>query len=260
MTWWLIPLILGVIAAGSLAGLTLSKVWLGRRDLGLHVSGIESKVEIQKQVGTVFTPKSLQEAATIVEKKLKQETAKISQSETPEKIPATVAAKTSPEISETNRAASPEENPQVDMFVLPRSVLKERIINDTTNDITNVDRELPAPLKEKQSPVVEVSKNAAMAEVEYNFTLAEKPLNGTLSVFKTIEWDNKRDEFDAMDPEIKWQITQAYTEMFLANNIARVFRDLGGDDEHMTSSYLELKSKVGERLRHVLESLGTASK
>ena len=257
MTWWLIPLILGVIAAGSLAGLTLSKVWLGRRDLGLHVSGIESKVEIQNQVGTVFTPKSLQEAATIVEKKLKQETVKISQPKTSEKIPATVAAKTSPDISETNRAGSPEESPVVDMFVLPRqSELKNQVFNNTSN----VDEEPPAPLKEEQSPAAEVSKNAAMAEVEYNFTLAEKPLNGTLSVFKTIEWDNKRDEFDAMDPEIKWQITQAYTEMFLANNIARVFRELGGDDEHMTSSYLELKSKVGERLRHVLESLGTASK
>jgi len=143
------------------------------------------------------------------------------------------------------------------MFVLPRqSELKNQVFNNTSN----VNEEPPAPLKEEQSPAAEVSKNAAMAEVEYNFTLAEKPLNGTLSVFKTIEWDNKREEFDAMDPEIKWQITQAYTEMFLANNIARVFRDLGGDDEHMTSSYLELKSKVGERLRHVLESMGTASK
>lgn len=61
-----------------------------------------------------------------------------------------------------------------------------------------------------------------------------------------------------IDPEIKWRLTQVYTDMFLANNVVRLTKELGGDNKNMVASYLELKSKIAENLQQVLPSIKSA--
>jgi hypothetical protein len=151
------------------------------------------------------------------------------------------------------------EHERTSMVYVAESQQETTVIEKPFNILESIAKEIPMipvetpliPIKEQSLDVREYGEEVFI-ELEHNLELAEKTLNGQLEVFETAVWDNKRNEFEMIDPERKWLITQAYTEMFLANNIVRLSNELGGDNGAMSSSYLELKSKIAEKLQRVL--------
>jgi hypothetical protein len=195
MTWWLVPLILVVIGAGTLTGLNINNVFSGRQGRGLtHFFKHHLDVETKPL----------------------------------DSVPVSI----SPEETSINR--------------------------QPLGNINDIVENSPEASTKEPSFAIAALENGVVTELVYNLATADKPLNGRLNIFQTDVWDNQRGEFDALDPEIKWRLTQVYTDMFLANNVVRLTKELGGDNKNMVASYLELKSKIAENLQQVLPSIKSA--
>lgn len=112
-----------------------------------------------------------------------------------------------------------------------------------------------APPIEKivQGPVERASEVAPsvpdlFAEIEHNRRLASAEWNGELQPFQTRVWDNLGDEGHLLPDEIKNELTEAYSDMSLANSITWLSTEMARRSSSLDESYLRLRSSVAERL------------
>ncbi|MFC1932518.1 hypothetical protein ACFLXU_02665 [Chloroflexota bacterium] len=94
-----------------------------------------------------------------------------------------------------------------------------------------------------------------LVEVETNLAISTMPWTGKLRPFQTTAWDTDRDEFDSLLADLKEELTEAYTDICLANDIVRLSTELGRRSNVLDESYIILCTKIAERLERVLPSL-----
>jgi len=95
-------------------------------------------------------------------------------------------------------------------------------------------------------------KSEALIELENNLSIASKSVNGKLTKFNTEIWDSKRTQFNSLTEEIRGELTEAYVDMLLANNVVWLVTELGRNSQDLVASYSKLSNKVAERLQRIM--------
>jgi hypothetical protein len=104
-------------------------------------------------------------------------------------------------------------------------------------------------------PPAPPAKSAAILELETNLLIAARPSVDKLASFQTDIWNTRRSEFNTVNSQILNELTEAYVDMLLANNIVWLVNELGRDSQDLRASYSELKNKVADRLKRVLPQI-----
>jgi hypothetical protein len=94
----------------------------------------------------------------------------------------------------------------------------------------------------------------ALLELETNLSIARRPMNGHLTNFQTKVWSTCRSEFNLADPVLLGELSEAYVDMLLANNIVWLVMELGRDSQDLNASYTKLSAKIAERLQRIMPS------
>jgi hypothetical protein len=89
------------------------------------------------------------------------------------------------------------------------------------------------------------------AEIEFNRRIATKEWTGELQPFQTRAWDNRGDEVHSLAVEIRNELTEAYSDMALANSISWLSTEMSRRSPSLDESYSKLRASVAARLNKV---------
>jgi hypothetical protein len=89
------------------------------------------------------------------------------------------------------------------------------------------------------------------AEIEYNRRIASGEWNGDPQPFLTKAWDNRGEELHSMPANLRNELTEAYSDMALANSITWLSTEMGRRSQSLDESYLKLRTSVSDRLNRV---------
>jgi hypothetical protein len=92
-------------------------------------------------------------------------------------------------------------------------------------------------------------------EIENNRRIASQTGSGNLQAFPTKVWDTKRDEVNSLPTELREELTQAYSDMTLANSIVWLATEMGRRSSSLDESYLKLCTGIADRLNRLKPSI-----
>jgi hypothetical protein len=102
---------------------------------------------------------------------------------------------------------------------------------------------------------IEPSVPDLFTEIEYNRRIANKEWAGDLQAFQTRAWDNRGDEVHSLAAEIRNELSEAYSDMALANSISWLSTEMSRRSPSLDESYSKLRASVANRLNKVREHL-----
>ena len=240
MSWWLIPSIFIVAVAGVGAGLVISYFVLKRQNKSFLLFQKQRSVSItvdkrqtsggKPRLITKIEPKrekiyeAQAKSVTLAEDTLEKYVSKAINSQSNRS-----AAVTERSSQSRNSTGIPEKSPPISI----------------SSDV---------PEKNPQGPKTPgiPYRSAAILELESNLETARLPVSDKLSNFKTEVWNTRRSEFNVASPQLLSELTEAYVDMLLANNIVWLVTELGRDSKDLRESYSDLKTKVADRLERVV--------
>lgn len=107
----------------------------------------------------------------------------------------------------------------------------------------------------KTVPAPALKKSEALTELEINLAIASKPITDKLVSFRTTVWNTKRSEFNTLEKELLGELTEAYVDMLLANNLVWLGSEIGRESSDLNSGYLKLSNKIAERLTRIMPAI-----
>lgn len=113
---------------------------------------------------------------------------------------------------------------------------------------------------EVTSDLSRIEKPAALVEIETNLAIATTPWNGKPTPFKTEVWDKNSSEFNLLRAGLQSEITGAYIDMRLANEIVWLLTELGSKNRDVEKSYIKLCGKIAESLQSLMPTLRETDK
>lgn len=282
MAWWFIPSIIGVVAAGILAGLIISVVLLRRQKRTmpfslkqyLHTSGIghtkplhggnghnggnhngeklhPSNTKLVLRPGNngsnrrLLTPVPNNSVMTLPKPDLRA----------PAMMPLAQAVNN----ATMEKPALAVKNPPA--IVKPAEQVKKEppIVQPYSRPGNGTASTVPsAPVSNDTllaKPSGYYTQNEALVELENNLSIATRPVVGKLVPFQTHIWNNRRSEFNIFPVDLRRQISESYVDMLLANDVVWLITELGRDSVELKNSYTRLKNKVAERLQQTMPAV-----
>jgi hypothetical protein len=103
--------------------------------------------------------------------------------------------------------------------------------------------------------ILEPSVPDIFTEIEYNRRIASKEWTGELQTFQTRAWDNRGDEVHSLVVEVRSELTEAYSDMALANSISWLSTEMSRRSPSLDESYSKLRSSIAVRLNKVRSQL-----
>ena len=127
------------------------------------------------------------------------------------------------------------------------------LIVQTSSAIRYNRRRVPAKTVSAAVPgiLVEPSVPDIFAEIETNRRIATKDWTGDLQPFQTRAWDNRGEEVHSLAVEIRSELTEAYSDMALANSISWLSSEMSRRSPSLDESYTKLRTSVATRLNKV---------
>ena len=108
---------------------------------------------------------------------------------------------------------------------------------------------------QRNSSTVKTPLSAALTELNNNLSIARRPVTNNLVNFQTDIWKSKRSEFNPISADLMAELTEAYVDMMLANNIVWLVMELGRNSQDLKEGYAKLSNKVAERLQRILPAV-----
>ena len=105
-------------------------------------------------------------------------------------------------------------------------------------------------------PKVEPSIPDLFTEIEYNRRIATKDWTGELKTFQTRAWDNRGEEVHSLTVEVRNELSEAYSDMALANSISWLSTEMSRRSPSLDESYSKLRESVATRLNKVRAQIG----
>jgi|GEM_PF-3566012 len=102
---------------------------------------------------------------------------------------------------------------------------------------------------------IKPQKSELLVELETNLSIATTPWEGKLIAFQTKAMDSNRAKIESLDPALKDELIEAYTDIHLANTLVWLSMDVGHRSKDLDESYLKLCNKIAERLGRVLPEI-----
>ncbi|MFC1958553.1 hypothetical protein ACFLV6_01355 [Chloroflexota bacterium] len=118
-------------------------------------------------------------------------------------------------------------------------------INVRSSEVTE------APAEPEKFP-----KHFLIVEVEKNLIQAREYSNGEPMPFATQSWDEKYEGNPILPEYLQNELSKAYLEINLANNVAWLWNDLGSRNPGLKEMYAELCAKIADILDNVRYLLG----
>lgn len=123
--------------------------------------------------------------------------------------------------------------------------------------VTQSEDKLEVMIQERKktvSPVqpAQTGNTGVLPELISNLAIATTPLNGKLLLFKTDFWDHNHNVIETLNNRYKEELTQAYTDIRLANVIVWLSNDLGHTSPDLEQSYKQLCIKIADRLENII--------
>jgi hypothetical protein len=279
MTWWLGPSILIVVLLGILAGLLISRQILRAQKKSPSEFPRQNILTSNGSSGDpFFKAPPLAEDIPIIRQTLERK-AVTSQPE----IRATVQnppvrgqileSKTVSSHLEINR---PVENPPAKSPTIEHKKFSSRpgfaevVVNPTAKRQTAERKKVSSqPEGDRVKVYLDARANAeppkapvspAFKELQNNLSIAKRPLTNHLVSFEMTIWNTRRSEFNAVSETLMKELTEAYVDMNLANNVVWLVMELGRDSQDLKDSYSNLRSKVMERLQRILPDVRSTFK
>jgi hypothetical protein len=141
--------------------------------------------------------------------------------------------------------------------IIPELALKKPSINSTKENPTREKLELILQERNKSMSSTQPPQNEnadMLTELTYNLSIAAKQPNGKLLLFQTNCWDKNHSINEPLLNNYREELTQAYTDIHLANVIVWLSNDLGHTSLDLQQSYLQLCTKIATRLKYVISS------
>ena len=138
-----------------------------------------------------------------------------------------------------------------------KPILPELTSNKPPTNSTEDKLELMIQERMKSMPSIQPAQadnSGILAELKYNLSIATKQPNGKLLLFQTESWDKKHSGTEASLNDYREELTQAYTDIHLANMLVSSSDDLGHTSLDLEQSYLQLCTKIAARLKYVISS------
>jgi hypothetical protein len=166
----------------------------------------------------------------------------------------------------TNPAASksaplqktqPKKSTPLQKTPLKKPSQRESTLNKLSVDSIEDRLELLLEERKKAEPPVKPMRReytGILAELINNLSIATTPLNGKLLLFQTKYWDNNQEASEKLINNYKEELTQAYTDIRLANVIVWLSNDLGHTSPELEKSYSQLCTKIADRLNNIVTS------
>lgn len=132
----------------------------------------------------------------------------------------------------------------------PELTSKTPLINSTEDKL-----ELMLQERIKSMPSIQPAPNdnsGLLAELMHNLSIATKQPNGKLLLFQTNCWDKDHNVSETSLNNYREELTQAYTDIHLANMLVSLSNDLGHTSLDLEQSYLQLCTKIAARLKMVI--------
>jgi hypothetical protein len=92
-------------------------------------------------------------------------------------------------------------------------------------------------------------------EVAGNLKIAASAREESPETFTTEEYDSKRGKINSLPAEIQERLTEAYTDMRLANTLVQLSKDANRRNNEMAIGYVQLCLKIADQLERVIPEL-----
>jgi hypothetical protein len=97
-----------------------------------------------------------------------------------------------------------------------------------------------------------------LVELENNRELTIESNADKLMPFQTRVWDENRDVLDTISVNLQWELTQAYLDMVVANNIIWFLREFDRKSPDLDEQYTKMCKQIAARLDKIIPMLETA--
>jgi len=99
-----------------------------------------------------------------------------------------------------------------------------------------------------------------LAELEKNHALSAEPRPDKPELFQTDIWDANSNVPNILTASLKWELTQAYVDMSLANNVIWFLKEFDVASPLLSERYKELCDRISTSLGKVIPILKTGKK
>jgi hypothetical protein len=279
MSWWLGPSILFVVLLGILAGIVISRQIVRAQkkspsvfprqnfltssgssgDPFFKASPVVEKLPLRSQTMERQPVSSQPEVRAVVENLPARyqivEHKKVSSQAEIQRAVENLPTKS--QIVERKKISSP---PEVNEAVVTtpakrQTVERKKVSGPPEGDRVKVYLDARANAESPKAPV-----SPAFKELQNNLSIAKRPLTNHLVNFEMTIWNTRRSEFSAVNETLMRELTEAYVDMNLANNVVWLVMELGRDSQDLKDSYSSLKNKVSERLQRILPEIRASFK
>lgn len=154
-----------------------------------------------------------------------------------------------------NQISAPSQKSATPEIDSKNSALLEQKLNNLPVNPAHDRLELLMEERKKAIPPlksVRTEYTGILAELINNLSIATTPVNGRLLLFQTKYWDNNHDTSEKLINNYKEELTQAYTDIRLANVIVWLSNDLGHTSPELEKSYVQLCTKIAGRLNDIV--------
>jgi hypothetical protein len=268
MTWWLGPSILIVVLLGIFAGLVISRQIVRAQKKGPSVFPRQSILTSSGSSGDPFF-----KAPPMVEKfPPRSQTVERQPVSSQPEVRAVVnnLSPTSQVVEHKIVPSQPSGTRLVESLPAKSQIVERKKVSSQPEVVVNtpvkrqvVERKKPSSQPEGDRVKVyldaranveppKVPASPAFKELQNNLSIAKRPLTNHLVSFEMTIWNTRRSEFSAVNETLMRELTEAYVDMNLANNVVWLVMELGRDSQDLKDSYSDLRTKVMERLQRIL--------
>jgi len=117
-------------------------------------------------------------------------------------------------------------------------------VSSATSSPSAENAPMSVPASIRVSPII--------LELEKNIEIATVPVTEVLVKFQMDIWNTHRSEFEKFNSAILGELTRAYVDMLLANNMVWMLNEFGSTNQNSLDDYLRLRIKISERLQKIM--------
>jgi len=100
-----------------------------------------------------------------------------------------------------------------------------------------------------------VTIDRILLELENNLKISIEPRIDKLEPFQTEEWDASQDLPNTLTAELKWELTEAYLDMYAANNIVWFLKEFSMESAVLEDQYTKMCNQIAITLNKVIRVL-----
>ena len=126
--------------------------------------------------------------------------------------------------------------------------------HDNSGEIAKREKGKTDVVAEQVEPTV---IDCILLELKENCKLSIESSSEKLLPFQTNTWDGNHNVLDMISADLKWELAQAYLDMYVANNIIWFFKEFDRQSPVLDEQYVKICNQISARLSKIIPTLET---